>query len=105
MYAAAQRSSAIMSTETTNASTAPALEVYPNPVTDRFVLQINNSLTGAVNVQVVNLQGAVQKQFSLTKADATTSQFYLSIGELAAASYILKVTMNGWNDSKQIIKQ
>jgi hypothetical protein len=86
-------------------ATAPALDVYPNPVTDRFVLQINNSLTGAVSVQVINLQGAVQKQFSLTKADATTSQFYLSIGELAAASYILKVTMNGWNDSKQIIKQ
>ena len=105
LYAAAQRSSAIMSTETTNASTAPALDVYPNPVSDRFVLQINNSLTGAVNVQVVNLQGAVQKQFSLTKADATTSQFYLSIGELAAAGYIVKVTMNDWTDSKQIIKQ
>jgi endoglucanase len=104
-YSTVQRSSAIMSTETTNVSTAPALEVYPNPVTDRFVLQVNNSLSGAVNVQIVNLQGAVQKQFTLSKDAAGTSQFYLSIGDLPAASYIIKVTMNGWNDSTQIIKQ
>jgi endoglucanase len=87
------------------ASETPALEVYPNPVTDRFVLQVNNSLSGAVNVQIVNLQGAVQKQFTLSKDAAGTSQFYLSIGDLPAASYIIKVTMNGWNDSTQIIKQ
>jgi hypothetical protein len=94
-----------LSTVDSTASDVPALEVYPNPVTDRFVLQVNNSLTGAVSVQIVNLQGAVQKQFSLSKTAAATSQFYLSIGELPAASYILKVSMSDWNDATQLIKQ
>jgi endoglucanase len=90
-------------TQTTLETTA--LDIYPNPVVDRFVLQINNELTGTVNVQIYNMQGAVAKQFSLSKTDAASSQFYLSIGELAAANYIVKVTMNGWTDSKQISKQ
>jgi hypothetical protein len=89
---------------TTLASTA-VLAIYPNPITDKFQLQINNDLTGSVTVQVYDLQGALQKQFSLSKPDAGTSQFYLSIGDLAAASYLIKVTMTGWTDSKQVIKQ
>ena len=81
------------------------LEIYPNPVTDKFVLTINNELTGAVNVQIYNMQGALAKQFTLSKSDATSSQFYLSIGELSAANYIVKVTMTGWTASQQISKQ
>jgi endoglucanase len=86
-------------------STNPALAIYPNPITDRFQLQVNNDLTGAVQVQVYDMQGSLQKQFALSKPDAGTSQFYLSIGKLPAASYIIKVTMNGWTDSKQVIKK
>jgi endoglucanase len=86
-------------------STNPALAIYPNPITDRFQLQVNNDLTGAVQVQVYDMQGSLQKQFALSKPDAGTSQFYLSIGRLPAASYIIKVTMNGWTDYKQVIKK
>jgi endoglucanase len=81
------------------------LAIYPNPITDKFQLQINNDLTGSVSVQVYDMQGSLQKQFALSKPDAGASQFYLSIGELAAANYVIKVTMNGWTESKQIIKQ
>jgi hypothetical protein len=51
------------------------------------------------------MQGALAKQFTLSKSDATSSQFYLSIGELSAANYIVKVTMTGWTASQQISKQ
>jgi hypothetical protein len=51
------------------------------------------------------MQGGLQKQFSLTKADTGTVQFYLSIGELAAANYIIKATMSSWSQSKEVIKQ
>jgi endoglucanase len=99
-----QANGSIMTTETTNVATTPALDVYPNPTTDRFVLQVNNSLSGNVSVQVINLAGAVQKQFSFSKAAGST-QFYISIGDLAAATYIVKVTMGTWSDSRQIVKQ
>jgi endoglucanase len=81
------------------------LDIYPNPITDRFQLNVNNELTGTVSVQVFDAQGAVQKQFSLSKTDAGTAQFYLSIGQLAAGTYTIKVTMNDWTESKQIVKQ
>jgi endoglucanase len=87
------------------ATTSASLNIYPNPVADKFQLQISNDLTGSVSVQVYDMQGSLQKQFSLSKTDAGTSQYYLSIGDLAKASYIIKVTMNGWTDSKQIIRQ
>jgi len=105
LTATVQRSTSIMTTETTTASTSAALDVFPNPVTDRFALQVNNELTGAMTVQIFDMQGALQKQFSLSKAATGSSQFYLSIGELPAANYIVKVTMNNWSQSKQIVKQ
>jgi predicted esterase len=101
---ALKSSTTMLSTESTTEASA-ALQVFPNPVTDRFALQINNDLTGAVNVQVLSLSGALQKQFSLNKTVTGTSQFYLSIGELPAANYIIKASMNSWTQSTQIVKQ
>jgi endoglucanase len=91
------------STSVTDTS-ATALDVSPNPTTDKFVLQVNNTLAGNVTVQVINAAGALQKQFSFSKTAGST-QFYISIGDLPAATYTIKVSMTGWNDSTQIIKQ
>ncbi|MGZ3861293.1 MAG: carbohydrate-binding protein, partial [Flavisolibacter sp.] len=104
LTATVQRSTSIMTTETT-ASTSAGLDVFPNPVTDRFALQVNNNLTGTMTVQILDLKGAVQKQFTLTKAAAGTAQFYLSIGDLAAANYVVKAIMGNWSQTKQIVKQ
>jgi endoglucanase len=82
-----------------------SIDIFPNPVADRFVLQVNNELTGAVKVEVIDLQGKVLKQFSLTKAAAGSSQFYLSVGELPAGNYLVKVSMEGWSEVKQMVKQ
>jgi endoglucanase len=82
-----------------------SIDIFPNPVSDHFVLQVNNDLTGAMKVEVIDLQGKVLKQFSLTKTAAGTSQFHLSVGELAAGNYIVKVSMEGWSEAKQIVRQ
>ena len=86
-------------------STSPSLAVYPNPITSSFQLKVDNELTGKMTVQIIDMQGKVQKQFTVTKPDAGSSQFYLSIGSLSAGTYILKATMNSWSQSQQIIKQ
>jgi endoglucanase len=91
------------STSVTDTSAA-ALDVSPNPTTDKFVLQVNNSLSGALTIQIMNAAGILQKQFGFSKTSGS-SQFYISIGDLPAATYIIKVSMTGWSDSAQIIKQ
>jgi predicted esterase len=83
----------------------PPLSVYPNPIVNNFQLQLNNELTGSVTVQVYDMEGSLQKQFSLSKPNEGPVQYYLSIGQLAKANYIVKVTMKNWTESKQIIKQ
>jgi hypothetical protein len=55
-------------------------------------------------VQILSLQGAVLKQFSLTKAYATSSQYYVSIGDLPTGTYVVKATMSGWTESQQVSK-
>jgi len=91
--------------EVSNTTGAASLEVYPNPVTDKFVLKLNNELKGTVRVQVVNASGSVVKEFNLNKPTAGTSQFYLSIGDLSTGAYVLKAQMSQWVETKQIIKQ
>ena len=97
------RATDVAATDVT-ASTA-SLAIYPNPIVNSFQLQIDNELTGTLTVQVYDMQGRLQKQFSLTKTDEGSVQYYLSLGEVPAANYIIKATMNGWTQSKQIIKQ
>ena len=80
------------------------ISTYPNPVVSNFQLQVNNGLKGTVSVQVYDIQGRLQKQFALNKSNVGTYQVYLSIAELAAANYFVKVTMKGWTQTKQIIK-
>jgi endoglucanase len=82
-----------------------SLNVYPNPVTNKFQLQINNDRTGALSVQVYDAQGRLQKLFSLKKNDTGQVQYYLSIGELSAGTYIISAVMDGWSESKQIVRQ
>jgi endoglucanase len=82
-----------------------SMEVSPNPVQDRFTLTVDNPFTGAMKVEVVSLAGAVVKTFQLQKTTEGPAQFYLSIGEIANGNYFIKVTMQGWSNSTQIVKE
>jgi endoglucanase len=93
-------------TTTTATTVAPTsgMTIFPNPVSDKFVLQVDNNLTGALDVQILSLQGAVLKQFSMTKTATGSSQFYVSIGDLATGTYVVKASMSGWTQSQQVSK-
>ena len=45
----------------------PSLSIYPNPVRDNFVLQLNNSHMGKMSVQVVNQAGAIVHTYEFNK--------------------------------------
>jgi len=91
----------------TEAQTEPqhTSQIFPNPVTDRFVLQVDNAYTGPLNIQVIDMNGAVKKQFNVSKNQVGSTQLYLSAGDLSAGEYILKLQMLKWNDSVKMAKQ
>jgi endoglucanase len=81
------------------------MNVYPNPFVTSFQLQISNEFTGSVSVELYNASGILQKQFALSKPDKGRVQYYLSLGQVPAGNYIIKVVMDGWMKSEKIIKQ
>jgi pimeloyl-ACP methyl ester carboxylesterase len=83
---------------------AETLEVFPNPVSDRFVLKVASPLTGTMKVQVVDMAGTVQKQFTLQKTAAGATQNYLSAQGLAKGEYILQVQIGEWNETIKLVK-
>jgi pimeloyl-ACP methyl ester carboxylesterase len=82
----------------------PEINVFPNPVASQFVLQTNILHTGQMSVQVLDVNGVIQKQWSLTKNLEGTAQTYLSMGELKPGEYIIRVQIGDWVATKKIIK-
>jgi len=82
---------------------ASSLSLFPNPVKDRFTLMVDNDYAGNVNIQVIGMNGAVQKKFSFTK-EKGVQQKTLSIGNLPKGQYVLTVQMEGWKETKALIK-
>jgi endoglucanase len=86
-------------------ATGSLFNIFPNPVQDRFSLQVTNNYSGNMTVLVIDITGAVKKQFTLTKPNVGSTQVYLSIGDLSAGNYIIKVQMDQYSDTKKLVKQ
>jgi hypothetical protein len=91
-------------TATTADKQTSTMEVFPNPFQDRIVLQLNNSHTGSMKVQLIDMSGTVKKEYSLFKNQAGATQTYLSAGDLIAGEYILRVSIGDWSESRKISK-
>jgi hypothetical protein len=90
-------------TRPTLQQSAASLDLFPNPVQDRFTLTLTNSYSGQVKVQIVSMNGVVQKEFAFTKADGS-SQNTLSIGNLPKGRYTVTVLMDGRKETRALIK-
>src|SRR5215204_2381658 len=93
--------SVVSVSEVLTARPASSVRVYPNPTSDQLLLQVNNVWRGPLKVQIVGVNGSVQKQFILNKT-AETNEYNLAIGDLASGQYIILVQMKGWEETKKI---
>ena len=84
-------------------SSVKPLEIFPNPVNDNFVLQVNNKNTGTMKIQVIDAKGAIIKELQSEKKDQST-QVYLSASGLTAGTYFISVKIGDWNQSIQMVK-
>jgi hypothetical protein len=85
-------------------STKVALDVYPNPVTDRLRLQVSHPAEGMVTIQVVNMTGRVQKTFSFNR-NRGQSQHEVYLGDLPRGIYFIRVQASDWTETRKINKQ
>jgi len=86
-----------------NLTEKPAFTIYPNPVRDNFVLQLNNSQTGKMNVQVVNQTGAIIRSYLFNK-DQMVNQVNVPANDLPTGVYFVHVQIGTWSDKRKIVK-
>jgi hypothetical protein len=96
-------SSATKAAASEASSTVKSLDIFPNPVSDNFVLQVNNSNTGTMVIQIVDMKGTVIKELQSDKKDQST-QVYLSANGLSAGTYFINVRIGDWSQSIQMVK-
>ncbi|MBS1660655.1 MAG: carbohydrate-binding protein [Bacteroidetes bacterium] len=85
-------------------SSAAALTLFPNPVRDQLTLQVNNSETGSMSVQIIDASGAVRGVYNYSKT-STYFQANLSAANLPAGVYFLRIQVGKWSDVRKIVKQ
>ncbi|MDP4254893.1 MAG: T9SS type A sorting domain-containing protein [Bacteroidota bacterium] len=86
-----------------SAATTPTYTVFPNPVRDNFLLELNNSHTGSMQVSIVDANGSVKHAYQFTK-DQQISQVNLSAADLPAGVYFITVQIGSWRATKKIVK-
>ena len=81
----------------------PSFTIYPNPVSDKFSLAINNTSMGQLKVDLVNQAGALVGSFMFNK-DQDSIHIELTAQNLASGIYFVRVTIRNWNDVRKIVK-
>jgi len=100
---AASASSNTISTDGAHSQT-DHFNLYPNPVIDQVTLDIANSHTGRLDVQVINSSGMVVRQIELNKG-LPVIQAPISLNGLAPGMYIIRVQGVGWYANKKVVKK
>lgn len=82
-------------------NTKNSFSLYPNPATDVVTITPNGSVTGTINVAVVNMLGETVMQKQL---DGINS-YNLNIGNLATGMYVLKISNGVQAATSKIVKR
>ncbi|MEP7232654.1 MAG: PKD domain-containing protein [Ginsengibacter sp.] len=103
MNSASTSSGNVASSEKPGLTGSTSVKVFPNPVANNLLLEVNNPLRGNMKVDIISASGAVVKQM-LTIHSSPLSQINIKVSELPAGVYLVKVQIGNWFTSKKIIK-
>jgi len=90
-------------TDESNVIEKPAFTVYPNPVRDNFVLQLNHIQMGKMKVEIVNQGGSIIRSYLFNK-DQLVNQVTLPANDLSSGVYFIQVQIGTWSDRRKIVK-
>lgn len=90
--------------ETSFVGNDKSIEIYPNPVEDQLNIQIKHSAKGAIEFQIINLNGKIiktQKAYSLINSYESE----MNLSELPDGIYIIRVQLESGIYNTKFIKQ
>jgi alpha-tubulin suppressor-like RCC1 family protein len=90
-------------TKSLSSATTPALTLFPNPAHDNLTLNINDSHTGKMIVQVINGSGQLIKTYTLSK-EGQNSSTTLNVSDLPSGAYFIRIRIGDWFVVKKILK-
>ncbi|MBC8053540.1 MAG: T9SS type A sorting domain-containing protein [Sphingobacteriaceae bacterium] len=80
---------------------AEGLSTYPNPSQGNFSLNVNSSQNGKITISIFNTSGMLIKTFSDLKNGVYQKE--ISLTGLAAGTYVVRVNVNSFVQSKAVI--
>jgi dienelactone hydrolase len=80
------------------------VKVYPNPTTDHFNLQINNSYKGTINIFIIDINGTIRKEIRAYKDQDNLIQTLSLENNLRAGSYFIHIVMGTQTRTLRILK-
>lgn len=81
-----------------------SLVIYPNPVRDQLIMEVNNGHTGKMLIQMISPTGAILRSFYVNK-DQFYSRTELATGGLAAGMYFIRMQIGNWAEIRKVLKQ
>jgi hypothetical protein len=85
------------------AETSASFNIYPNPVSSAFTLQLDNAYTGNMSVQIIDVSGAVRQRYNFNK-ELSSILVNLSSGGLSSGTYFIRVQVGTWSETKKMSK-
>lgn len=87
---------------TENISDANAIQVYPNPVTSSFNVQLKQNYNGMADVKIVNLLG---KTIQSRSVSINNGLINLDVATLAIGNYMIEVSINKQSFTAKFLKE
>lgn len=81
-----------------------SIGLFPNPTDDRALLTLNNSFSGIIEINVMDVLGKTVKAFSIVKQSTYTEQ-ELNLNGMQKGIYIVEVAQGDSKGFKRIVKQ
>lgn len=75
--------------------------VYPNPARDQFTLLVNTEQNGEIVISIYNASGSLMSSISDVKEGAYEKE--MNVGIFPPGSYTIKITVNGFSETKKLI--
>jgi len=77
--------------------------LYPNPAKSSFTVQVGNTLSGTLTIQVIDATGRIRQVQAMQK-DQSAVQVEMSAENLSSGTYFVRVQLGNWSEIKKLMK-